>query len=702
MLEYIIGDYKMTRDKNILLFLMLLIPLSVFALINVGYNQGRNYTNEYIIKFENYKRYIVNDTNIPFKYFEKSLTVDTSFKVGGFLNIEEFNISKNNTGDTYLFNGLKYWTMTNEGSEYYAISSNNSQKYSLYPQDSEIGVRVTEYVKEKTKVYGKGSFTNPWVFIKKYQVDLLSSNESLGSATPTSQVVSLSETAEFTISIANGYDFSVENCLAIIDNNKVYIDNVGNDMTCNLEFTPKTYTLTFNNNGGSGCATKSITYGNAYGTLCTPSRSNYTFLGWYTASSGGSLVTSSTVAAGNATIYAQWTPMNYTLTYNNNGGSGCANKSVTYGSTYGTLCTPTRSNYTFNGWFTASSGGSSVTSSTVTSGNATIYAQWTPINYTLTYNNNGGSGCTSKTVTYGSAYGALCTPSRSNHTFLGWYTASSGGSSVTSSTVTSGDATIYAQWLVNTCTITYAPGISATIANFPSSQTVNAGSYITISSLVPSTTSYGFNGWSYGGSTYAPNSSLGVCNGANYTLTATWVTNAVARYPDVKVTVGGTTSNDYAYTSGSWGFKSVTSLNYQNQNSSHNVCEIDLNTSSSITLPSSGEVFKVKAYIYGATTYQIQWCTCTDPVSCCKSGDIASFSGGDGSYMENGTSYTKTNGYWGISGVSLGHQVSYSKSVSKYFRMRGVKGSTYSDWTAIYNSNWSRSSSTGNFSSYCN
>ncbi len=692
----------MTRDKNILLFLMLLIPLSVFALINVGYNQGRNYTNEYIIKFENYKRYIVNDTNIPFKYFEKSLTVDTSFKVGGFLNIEEFNISKNNTGDTYLFNGLKYWTMTNEGSEYYAISSNNSQKYSLYPQDSEIGVRVTEYVKEKTKVYGKGSFTNPWVFIKKYQVDLLSSNESLGSATPTSQVVSLSETAEFTISIANGYDFSVENCLAIIDNNKVYIDNVGNDMTCNLEFTPKTYTLTFNNNGGSGCATKSITYGNAYGTLCTPSRSNYTFLGWYTASSGGSLVTSSTVAAGNATIYAQWTPMNYTLTYNNNGGSGCANKSVTYGSTYGTLCTPTRSNYTFNGWFTASSGGSSVTSSTVTSGNATIYAQWTPINYTLTYNNNGGSGCTSKTVTYGSAYGALCTPSRSNHTFLGWYTASSGGSSVTSSTVTSGDATIYAQWLVNTCTITYAPGISATIANFPSSQTVNAGSYITISSLVPSTTSYGFNGWSYGGSTYAPNSSLGVCNGANYTLTATWVTNAVARYPDVKVTVGGTTSNDYAYTSGSWGFKSVTSLNYQNQNSSHNVCEIDLNTSSSITLPSSGEVFKVKAYIYGATTYQIQWCTCTDPVSCCKSGDIASFSGGDGSYMENGTSYTKTNGYWGISGVSLGHQVSYSKSVSKYFRMRGVKGSTYSDWTAIYNSNWSRSSSTGNFSSYCN
>jgi uncharacterized repeat protein (TIGR02543 family) len=52
---------------------------------------------------------------------------------------------------------------------------------------------------------------------------------------------------------------------------------------------------------------------------------------------------------------------------------------VTYGSTYGTLPSTSRTGYTFAGWFTASSGGSQVTSSstvTITS-NQTLYAQWT-------------------------------------------------------------------------------------------------------------------------------------------------------------------------------------------------------------------------------------------------------------------------------------------------------------------------------------
>ncbi|NLC47746.1 MAG: InlB B-repeat-containing protein [Tenericutes bacterium] len=552
----------MKTKKYLLFFLILVVNITVLAFINVNYHYGKNYTSEYILKFRNYNRYIVNEANIPFKYFNKTLSVSSGFVNGGFLNIDEFNISKDKSGDTYLFTGLKYWTMTNEENDYYAISSTSSKKYSVYNAENEFGIRITEYVKEKTKVYGNGSYTNPWVFVKKYQVNIISDNETLGTAVPNSQLINENETAEFSINVAEGYSFNIENCHSRVQSNSVFLDNVKNDITCNLKLIPKSYTLTYDNNSGSGCSTKSITHGSAYGTLCTPTRSNYTFTGWYTAASGGTQVTSSTVATGNATIYARWT--------------------------------------------------------------------------------------------------------------------------------------------ANNCTVTYAPGISATVSNLPSTQIVSAGSYITISSLIPATTSYGFNGWSYGGSSYAPNSSLGICNGGNYTLTATWVTNAVAKYPDVKVTVGSTTATDYAYTSGSWGFKSVISLDYQNQTSAHNVCEIDLNTSNNITLSSSGEVFKLKAYIYGAETYQIQWCTCMDPTSCCKSGDIASFSGSDGSYTENGSNYTKTNGYWGVSGISLGHQVSYSKSISKYFRMRGVKGSTYSNWTNIYNSNWSKSSSTGNFSSYCN
>lgn len=69
----------------------------------------------------------------------------------------------------------------------------------------------------------------------------------------------------------------------------------------------------------------------------------------------------------------------YTVTLNAGGGSVSPTSiTVTKGSTYGALPTPTRSGYTFSGWFTAASGGTEITSSTAVnlSGNQTLYAQW--------------------------------------------------------------------------------------------------------------------------------------------------------------------------------------------------------------------------------------------------------------------------------------------------------------------------------------
>jgi uncharacterized repeat protein (TIGR02543 family) len=59
---------------------------------------------------------------------------------------------------------------------------------------------------------------------------------------------------------------------------------------------------------------------------------------------------------------------------------------VTYDSAYGTLATTSRTGYTFNGWFTAVSGGTEVTAATIvkTASNHTLYAQWTINTYTIT------------------------------------------------------------------------------------------------------------------------------------------------------------------------------------------------------------------------------------------------------------------------------------------------------------------------------
>lgn len=114
--------------------------------------------------------------------------------------------------------------------------------------------------------------------------------------------------------------------------------------------TKPSYTLTYNANGGT----------------VSPANSVKTFScnGWYTAASGGTKranAGASYTPTQSETIYAQWS----------------ANPSM------GTLPTPTRPGYYFLGWFTAASGGTQVTSSTIMTGNQTIYAQWTDIPFTI-------------------------------------------------------------------------------------------------------------------------------------------------------------------------------------------------------------------------------------------------------------------------------------------------------------------------------
>lgn len=103
------------------------------------------------------------------------------------------------------------------------------------------------------------------------------------------------------------------------------------------------YTLTYDANGGSiSQASKSVTSDSAYGTLATPTRTGYTFAGWYTAANGGTQVTASTICKGDATIYAHWKANSYTVTCedwlvdaNNNRKVklGSSTKSMPYGTT---------------------------------------------------------------------------------------------------------------------------------------------------------------------------------------------------------------------------------------------------------------------------------------------------------------------------------------------------------------------------------
>ena len=145
------------------------------------------------------------------------------------------------------------------------------------------------------------------------------------------------------------------------------------------------YTVSYNANGGSGAPGNQTKIYNQALTLQTakPTRTNYVFKEWTTAADGtGSHYSpgGSYTANANATLYAQWYAP-YTVSYNANGGTGAPGNQVKiYNQTLTLSSTaPTRDNYTFVDWTTASNGSGTHYSSGgsyATNANLTLYAQW--------------------------------------------------------------------------------------------------------------------------------------------------------------------------------------------------------------------------------------------------------------------------------------------------------------------------------------
>lgn len=143
----------------------------------------------------------------------------------------------------------------------------------------------------------------------------------------------------------------------------------------------------------------------------------------------------------------------YPVTFNPNGGTvSTKSKNVTIGKTYGTLPTPTRTGYDFDGWYTQETGGTKVTATTSVGTNppTTLYAHWIGKKYTVTLDANGGTvSMASRTATYGSEYPALPAPTREGgYSFDGWYTQKTGGTKVDDNTTvtTAANHTLYAHW----------------------------------------------------------------------------------------------------------------------------------------------------------------------------------------------------------------------------------------------------------------
>lgn len=137
---------------------------------------------------------------------------------------------------------------------------------------------------------------------------------------------------------------------------------------------------------------------------------------------------------------------------------------VVYGEPYGKLDSPYLAGYSFDGWFTQSSGGEQATESTIVSNVSphTLYAHWSGIESTLTFDPRGGvfadPGEATRTVAYGSPYGELPAVSMGGYSLVGWFKDpdySSTQISATSKVDEDSDFIVYAKWIPINYTVAF-------------------------------------------------------------------------------------------------------------------------------------------------------------------------------------------------------------------------------------------------------
>ncbi len=212
------------------------------------------------------------------------------------------------------------------------------------------------------------------------------------------------------------------------------------------------------------------TFGATY-KLPTPTRAGYAFAGWFTdAALKSKLANIAKNKSGDIVLYAKWTPYKYTVAFKGNGASSgkTANKSLNCG-TPGTLTVNAfiKKGFKFVRWNTAADGtGTNYEDLAVidivpgkNNETLTLYAQWAPVEYKITYVRNGGSlnpEYPNYILTYefnhetpGNSKGGyeLPVPSRKGFTFLGWYKDAALRTKVARINKTDfGDITLYAKW----------------------------------------------------------------------------------------------------------------------------------------------------------------------------------------------------------------------------------------------------------------
>lgn len=429
--------------KKVFTFLLLtfLFIININADVTMSYDKAVNNSQRYVYKFNKYGKYIITDKKyieivnsdtaiIPFAFKNNKSTVNTDFTRGGLLNEEEFIVSKDSNGNTYLSQDVEFFLMKDGTIKAINVLNNDVKDAG----DKKYALRVTEFVIPGTKTKGSGTKNNPWEFVGTYKLTFYIENGKITNnnllvnkyivyaveSTAGQIVINFKPDSSFTY-YNNNCDFEYE----YDKTNKIHRifkpnKDITSDKECTINLIATGLLVQYDLNGGTGnCESLSVTKGSKLTNICTSvSKPGYMFKGWKDAS--GNIVTKDTIVNDNLKLTAEWEIKKYTLTINPNGGTwnnttSNSTKTGTINSTL-SIANPTPKGYTvsFN-----SNGGNNVKSITSqrTFKNWSLSGSGSMSGTTYTF----GSGNATLTANYNNGSITLPSATKAGHNFKGWY-----------------------------------------------------------------------------------------------------------------------------------------------------------------------------------------------------------------------------------------------------------------------------------------
>lgn len=288
---------------------------------------------------------------MAYAYENGEYVVDSNYKSAGFLSKTEYEISdsKNNT---YLSNGLEYWTLSkSSASRHYVVNYRIQEK-----SNSDLsGIRVTEYINGNVSVSGSGSYADPWQFSDIISLHVNTTNKLRGRVSSVDcsnnsmkkETITLTFTdggnTEVYLCPENGYKVYTNSCSGYMTKdtgNRYVINGVKKDnLICNVAFT---YITNKVNLLCSGCSvnpapstlyastsTHDLWFTEKNGTSTpiskintVPQKTGYTFKGFYKNSnqiidvSGNMLEGATAYISGTTDLNAKFEANTYTFTLN--------------------------------------------------------------------------------------------------------------------------------------------------------------------------------------------------------------------------------------------------------------------------------------------------------------------------------------------------------------------------------------------------